>query len=263
MSAVLQAHGLLRLCHTIVGGVQFPHGLPLTVDLLNLALAAGDEQVARLRHLLHAPGQHATPAVNLLAVACKLVDAAHSHIRHKQRAATRQAGIAELAVHGSFLVDGQLKLAHDAALGDFHHHGLSRFAVLHKHHMRPADRLDGVNLRSFRRRIAPDGLRGLCHLSYAILMGHQDMSVAHQHGIADLTALQPVLIGPAHLSVLHDEHPSLLALSGIEEVMPRQTLIRLLCRRTTLHRFKNLLTSLSIIVLSLMDTNYLGEKYNF
>ena len=68
-----------------------------------------------------------------------------------------------------------------------------------------------------------------------VLMGHQYMSITQKHGIADFTTVQPVLISPVHLSIFHNEHPSLLTLPGIEKVMPRQILICLLCRSTT-HR---------------------------
>lgn len=89
--------------------------------------------------------------------------------------------------------------------------------------MRLADGLNGMDLRTLRRSILPYGLTLLIHLGHPILMGHEDMPVAHQHGIADLSPLQLILIRPVHLSILHDEHPPLFTLPGIEEIMPRQT----------------------------------------
>ena len=119
----------------------------------------------------------------------------------------------------AFLVIGQLKLADNTASGNLHDDSLGRLSVLNEHHMRAPDGLSGVNLRSLRRLIAPNGLSVLVNFGHAILMGHEHVAVGHQHSIADFATLQLVLIGPAHLSVLYDEHASLLALPGIEEVM--------------------------------------------
>ena len=55
VSPVLQTDGLLRLGHAVLRRVQLPHRPPLAVDLLYQALAARNEQVARLGHLLHRP----------------------------------------------------------------------------------------------------------------------------------------------------------------------------------------------------------------
>ena len=233
MSAVLQAHGLLRLCHTVVRSVQFPNGLPLPVDLLDLAFAPRDEQVARLGHLLHAPRQEtalpsrarppvAAPAVNLLAVACKLVDAAQGHVCHQERATARQSGITELPVYRTLLIDGQLELFFDAAFGYLHDHHLGRSPVLHEHYVSTADGLYGVDLRALWGCIAPYGLLILRHLSDAILVGHEYVSVAGHHRVADFTAFELVVVTPGYPSVFHDEHPPLLALSGIEEVVARE-----------------------------------------
>ena len=59
------------------------------------------------------------------------------------------------------------------------------------------------------------------HLRHTILMGYEDMPVGHEHRIADFAATQQVLVAPADLSILHDEHPPLFALSSIEELMSR------------------------------------------
>ena len=97
--------------------------------------------------------------------------------------------------------------------------------------MRGTDRLDGMNLRTLRCSIVPHGRALGIHLSNPILMSHEDVAVTfpsfarrpvafHQYGIADLTSFQLVLIRPIDLSILHDEHPPLLTLPGIEEIVP-------------------------------------------
>ena len=86
--------------------------------------------------------------------------------------------------------------------------------------MRGTDGLNGMNLRTLRRSIVPHGRALGIHLSNPILMGQEDMTVTHQYGIADLASLQLVLIRPIDLSILHDEHPPLLTLPGIEEIVP-------------------------------------------
>ena len=61
-------------------------------------------------------------------------------------------------------------------------------------------------------------------------MGHKDMAIGHEYGIADLAAFQLVVITPGHLPFFDDEHPALLALSGIEKVVTGEIFIHLLCR---------------------------------
>ena len=229
--AIFQAHRFLRLRHPVVRGVQLPDGLSLAVDFLNLTFSPRDEQVAGLGHFLHAPWQEAFPAVHFAALARKFVNAAHGHVCHQQGAAAGEAGIAELPVYGAFFVGGQLKLAHNPALGNFHHHRLRRPPVLHKHHMLPADGLYGVDFRSLGGGIAPQGLAGLRHLGHSVLVGHQNVAVGHEHGIADFAALQPVVVAPRHLPVFHHEHSPLLALPGIEEVVAGQRLVHLFLGR--------------------------------
>ena len=121
----------------------------------------------------------------------------------------------------------QFKLSHNLHRRNLHYHRLGRFAVLHEHDVRRADRLNGMDLRSLRGGIAPHRRPLGIHLSNPILMGQEDMTVTHQYGIADLASLQLVLIRPIDLSILHDEHPPLLTLPGIEEIVPCQTCVNL------------------------------------
>ena len=93
--------------------------------------------------------------------------------------------------------------------------------------MRGTDGLNGMNLRTLWRSIVPHGRALGIHLSNPILMSHEDMTVTHQYGIADLASFQLVLIRPIDLSILHDEHPPLLTLPGIEEIVPCQTCVNL------------------------------------
>ena len=162
------------------------------------------------------------------------MDTPHRHVGHEQCAARGEAGIAELSMHRAFSIGGQFKLTDDATLRNRHDHRLGRPSVLHEHHMTASDGLNGVNLSALGRVILPDGLALLSDLGHAILVGHEDMAVAHQHGIADLASLQLVIVTPGHLSVFDDEHTALLALSGIEEVVARQPLVGL-CLRGGLH----------------------------
>ena len=201
--------------------------MALTVDLLNQPLAARDEQRA-LGQLLDRPRQEAVPAVHLAALARELVDAAQGHVGHEQRAARTEARVAELTVDGALLARRQLKLAHDARRGNLHDDTLGRAAVLDEHHVATAYGLYGVNLGALGGGILPDGLALLRHLGDAILVGQQDVSIFHQHGVADLALVQPVLIGPADLSVLDDEHAALLALPGVEEVVAGERLVDVL-----------------------------------
>ena len=164
------------------------------------------------------------------------MDTAQGHIGHEQRAAARQACIAELPVHRAPFVRRQHKLPHDFATGNLHHHCLGRLAVLHEHHVLASDGLHGVNLRTLRCRILPDGLSVGIHLGHPILMGHQYVSVRHQYGVANLAALQLVLITPADLSVPDDEHAALLALPGIKEIVSRKILVYHVLCHATLHR---------------------------
>lgn len=139
-------------------------------------------------------------------------------------------------MNGALLIVGYLELTHDATIGYLHHYHLGGFAILHKHHMMATDGLDGVYLGSLGGSILPHGLTFLRHFGHTILMGHEDMTIGHQHGIAYLTTLQMVIVTPRHLSVFDNEHAALLALTGIEKVVTRQRGIngRLLLRFASL-----------------------------
>ena len=92
--------------------------------------------------------------------------------------------------------------------------------------MGAAYRLYGVNLASLGSIIAPDGVAVLVEFSNTVLVGNEYVTVGQQYGVANLAA-SLLLVSPAYLSILHDEHTQALTLSGIEEVVARQTLVRL------------------------------------
>ena len=159
------------------------------------------------------------------------MDAAHRHIGDEECSTRCQSCIPELSVHRTFWRSGQLKLTHYCRRWNRHYDSLCRLSVLHKDNMILAYWLDGMYLCSFRRSILPYGISVLCHLCHAILMCHQYVSVPHQDSIAYLATLQLVLISPRHLPVLYNEHPALLTLPRIKEIVTRQAVIHhLLCR---------------------------------
>ena len=98
-----------------------------------------------------------------------------------------------------------------------------------------SDGLQSVNLGAFGGSIAPKGLSLLVHLCYTILVSYHDVAIAQEDCIADFAALQPIVVAPLYLTVFDDEHASLLALTGVEEVMSLEAVIDILCRNAV-HR---------------------------
>jgi hypothetical protein len=88
-------------------------------------------------------------------------------------------------------------------------------------HPVPADGLRGVNLRLRRRVVIPDDLFGGGDLGDAVLVGEQNISVRHEYGVADL-ALAVMRVGPDDLAAAHDEHPLVLRLASVEEIVLRE-----------------------------------------
>ena len=95
--------------------------------------------------------------------------------------------------------------------------------------MLTAHRLNGVNLGTLGGSIAPHGLVVLRQFGNAILVSNENVTVGHQHGIANLAPSLPVLVGPSHLSFVDDEHTHTLALSSIEKVVAVQVAHHVLC----------------------------------
>ena len=237
MSSVLQTYRLLRLGDSIVGGIELPDGLSLSVDFLNLALSSRDEQGA-FRHFLHRPGEKSGPAVHLLALTRELMNAAHRHVGYEKRASGGKACVSELSVYGPFLRDGEFKFTYNVFRRDFHDDRLCRLSVLHEHHMGASNRLKSMDFRAFRCFVVPQCLAVVEVLACgdfrnSVLMSHEDMSVGEQYGVADFTTSKFVAVSPSQLTVLDDEHTPLLALSGIEEVVTCEVRVhRLLCPHT-------------------------------
>ena len=128
-------------------------------------------------------------------------------------------------MYRTLFIDGKFELPDDAAGGYFHNDSLCRASVLHEDDVCLSDGLQGMNLCPFGGCVTPKGLSILVHLCHAILVSHHDVSIAEQDGIADFASFQLVVITPRNLSILDDEHTALLALSGIEEVMPSEARI--------------------------------------
>ena len=226
MIPVFQSDSFLRLGNTNLRNIHLPDNLSLTVHLLNFALSASYQNIA-LRQFLNRPRLESAPAFEFLALAVVLADAAKSHVGNKKSAARCQPGIAELSVNRAFLVCSHLKLAHDAFRRNLHHHNLCRLSVLHKNNVRSAYRLHGMNLASLRCVVVPHAFSAAVNLGYSKLMRHQNVSVVHQDGIANL-ALQPlrlwqlsIVVSPRYGSILHLEHSQALTLPCIEKVVAR------------------------------------------
>ena len=75
VAAIFQTNGLLGLCYAEFGRVHLPYGLSLAIDLLDMSLASGDEDVA-LGKFLYGPGKESFPAIDLLSSTVEFVNAA-------------------------------------------------------------------------------------------------------------------------------------------------------------------------------------------
>ena len=126
-------------------------------------------------------------------------------------------------MYRTFLGCRKHKLSYYLLRGYLHNHRFGGFAVLNKHHVGLANRLDGVNLCTCRSIVLPNGLVIFGNLSYTILVGNQDVSISHKYSIAYLATALCVFECPIQLTIFQNKHSHALALSCIEEIVLSQT----------------------------------------
>src|ERR1017187_7447913 len=143
---------------------------------------------------------------------------------HQQRAGRGEPGMSEMAVYTFRIFDRDDKLALGLASDDVHNDDFRGIAVLHVEHLIGADWLRSMDLRARRSVIVPELLFITVDQGYAELVREKHVSVREQDGIADFALSRGIVKFPGDLAATHDVHVLRLGLSGVEEIMLRQTL---------------------------------------